>query len=231
MGNMGRVPFGTFVSVFLFCSIVFLQSRFNASLENVSLSKMQPSRNLLQQRWTESGCVEFVKGDLPLELPWNYLQDLYASITGNRSTITTERVTNGDYYNGLLEVKRGSKGRGLYAKIAIKEGTMVYSDDYTGFFSNAVDYLKFVDTLPRDLRCQTLMWAYCGDGWVGFDLNPNSLMNHSPDPNVLHGRSIRDIEAGEELGEDYGSFTTTECWESMGFGIWKEDTFGFTTKK
>ena len=51
------------------------------------------------------------------------------------------------------------------------------------------------------------------------------------DPNVLHGRSIRDIEAGEELGEDYGSFTTTECWESMGFGIWKEDTFGFTTKK
>lgn len=217
---------GTFVAVGIFCSIIFLQSRFNASLVNVSLSQMQASPNLLYQRWDESGCKEFVKGDLPLELPWTYLQNLYASITGNSSTITTGRVTNGDYYNGLVEIKRGSKGRGLYAKIAIKEGTIVYADDYTGYFDNAADYLKFVDTLTRDLRCQTFMWAYCltdGDqGLVGLDLNPNSLMNHSPDPNVLFGRSIRDIEAGEELGEDYGTFTTAACWEIMGFGVWAE---------
>lgn len=103
----------------------------------------------------------------------------------------------------------GHIGKGLFAKIDIKEGEIVFvakgtlvEDDYND------DYL----TGPY--------WLWIREGlWLSpFDVNPWRYINHSCDPNVgIQGKvtvvAMKDIRGGEEVTIDYSITEDDPYWE------------------
>lgn len=100
-------------------------------------------------------------------------------------------------------------GLGLFANGAIAKGTVVwrYAD---GCEHHIPKYL--VDKLPEPGRSNVKHFAYLVEDQYVMSGDNTRYINHSSDPNIGAGGNIdefialRDIEAGEELLEDYRTF-------------------------
>jgi uncharacterized protein len=108
-------------------------------------------------------------------------------------------------------------GVGVFAISPIPKGTYIFEPDDSPTVKIAANAIK---TLPLELR--RLYEDFCvlrGDEYecpASFNqLTPSWYLNHSGNPNVaaddsLKFYAVRDIEAGEELTADYGSYSENE---------------------
>jgi len=139
------------------------------------------------------------------------------------------------------------RGRGMYAIRDIPRGTKTWyfgigwmTND--GEWSTRESMLGFLERLPHDLQCDVLLWAYAvqpsrkkssgkkGERFVECNLDEASFFNHGERPdlvNIEHNRASRDIEEGEELLMDYGSFIALgeealPWWDEIRNTAWKE---------
>jgi hypothetical protein len=53
-----------------------------------------------------------------------------------------------------------NKGRGLYAKSNIKNGTKVWTPAHFHYFNGKEDFLAFLMYLPHNLQCDIILWTY-----------------------------------------------------------------------
>jgi SET domain-containing protein len=109
-----------------------------------------------------------------------------------------------------IAVRRGRRGRGVFAVRSFKEGEVVETCPAVSVPDDDVD------GLVRDY-----VFSAMHRGKVLLVLGYGMLYNHSAEPNVFTrsgGRlliefvALRDIEAGEELTHDYGA----EYWHDRG---------------
>lgn len=133
-----------------------------------------------------------------------------------------------------MEIRHGSRGRGLFLKKAVRKGEVVRDNSLYGIFKTEEHWTAFLSELPLDLQSDVCMWAYVLE-WdddhpyvVGLDLDEGSLMNHGPKTSTQveegaanldavvdeEGTSqlfaLRDLEVGEELLCDYNAFHQRE---------------------
>ena len=95
--------------------------------------------------------------------------------------------------------KRKSKihGFGLFARQDIKKGEII---------SIETNFIKKPITEPLDKEWKTYSYRY-NDFYI-LPLDNGRFINHSSNPNVIEAMiAARDIKAGEELTEDYSSYT------------------------
>ena len=120
-----------------------------------------------------------------------------------------------------FQIKKSSipeAGNGLFAKVAIAKG------EHIGYYEGKVLNDEEVDL---DAYCQSLylLWI-CKDHWIfgeGEYGNYTQFINHSNRPNVelvtstrwktARFRTLRPIQANEELFFDYGDY----YWEQVGY--------------
>jgi SET domain-containing protein len=110
-----------------------------------------------------------------------------------------------------LEVKRGRRGRGVFAARAFKEGEVI----------EVCPTVNVPDEDVPEGAVRQYVFGSRQPGKVMLVMGYAMLYNHSSQPNMFHrsaGRqliefvALRDIEKGEELTHDYGD----EYWEDRG---------------
>jgi len=161
------------------------------------------------------------------EETWEFLRDAHVNSArgrlaykyknkrrrNTRTTQTSPQRRVG--FNVEVEIRDdGPRGRSVYAARPIPKGTKVYDGDNVVHFDRAKDLVTFLKLLPHDLQCDVLLWAFPsgskGRAYVALD--EGSFVNHGEDPRLVtldkDCRTVRDVEAGEELLEDYGEFVS-----------------------
>jgi hypothetical protein len=176
---------------------------------------------------------------------WVLLRGIYQGIVGpSYSSLDETRMSENGFEVKVKAEEIAGKGRGVVALEDIPKGTVVWDSYLTARFPSAVEYRRFLASLPRELACDVMIWAYAenysykddenDDGFVvppflgtrtliGVDLDEGSFMNTKDDstPKNIENRyytAIRLIKAGEELIVDYADFEKAGSWEAAGFG-------------
>ena len=64
------------------------------------------------------------------------------------------------------------------------------------------------------------LWGSGNDFYIS--LNIDQYINHSSEPNSCHGLALRDIDAGEEIFENYASFDNEDWFQTLNkdMGVW-----------
>jgi len=118
------------------------------------------------------------------------------------------------------EIRQSSeKGRGVFATSHVPKGTLVWHPAQHAEFPDETTFRRFLSSLPWELACDILQWAYVEEVWkeeykVAVELDQGSLVNHGSCDEANVGElekgefiiAIRDIEAGEEFLQDYTTF-------------------------
>jgi SET domain-containing protein len=143
------------------------------------------------------------------------------------------------------EVRETSDGRGkgLYATHAIPKGTLIwkYGPNNIRCFQGGQQVQSHLATISTDDdRRYWLSHIYCFNGSAIEILDDGKLWNHSHDPNTgseprLDGDSestyaTRDIAAGEELLDDYGTYEYPD-WLLGLYEEYQIDTLSFVDIK
>lgn len=185
----------------------------------------------LMDLWSEFECSKVFKEQRPIpdHATWMLLRGAYIATVGPQySTIEyNDEIKDGFLVPVKLDYVPG-KGRGVIALEDIPKGTLVWDPLYVARFSSAVDYRRFLASIPSDLACDVMIWAYTetsGDEdqlftLVSVDLDAGSLMNsitRLEDKNISpSSRAMRNIKAGEELLVDYADFEKDGGWDDFG---------------
>jgi SET domain-containing protein len=115
-------------------------------------------------------------------------------------------------------------GLGLFAKARIPKGTLLwkYSEKSVREFSNAEEVRATLKTRTHDEVIFFLEHAYCWDDKVNEILDDGRYWNHSKSPNTGSlpededsSFALRDIEAGEELLDDYSKHDMFDWYEAI----------------
>jgi SET domain-containing protein len=121
-----------------------------------------------------------------------------------------------------LEVKKSTvvEGFGLFAKKKFIKGEVIYKKHYYKIPQKVVDILFSVNENEENLLIMEKLWGNGNDYYIS--LNIDQYINHSTNPNSLHGIALRDIELGEEIFEDYSSFDNEAWFQKLNkeMGIW-----------
>lgn len=96
---------------------------------------------------------------------WQYLRQTYHDIVGaEKSTIgPPNRAFNGFAVPYYVDQSPG-RGRGLFAARDIPKGSLIWTASRTAEFEDAETYRNFLLTIPADLACDVMMWAYVSYG-------------------------------------------------------------------
>lgn len=128
-----------------------------------------------------------------------------------------DEITIEPYYVAYAD----GKGRGNFASKNITKGSLIHSGHpNTVFFLEGKSWYRFVSTLPREMACDVMEWAWQQDltnfGNVVLCLNldesvffndgEGSCNMKMKETTSLDFYASRDIEIGEELVYDYGHF-------------------------
>jgi hypothetical protein len=128
-----------------------------------------------------------------------------------------------------------NKGRALYAKEDIEEGTVVWTSSHSHNFYEEEDYLAFLKYLPHNLQCDIILWTYpiaetttkvaiaFDEGNYINDGGPESIRNNVYSYSTA--TAMYDIKAGEELLQDYSEFIDLDR-EVEWFDQLRESAFG-----
>lgn len=121
-----------------------------------------------------------------------------------------------------VEVKfDDKKGRGIYSKVDIPKGSLLYISTNNGAFLNGQTYRNFLKALPRNLACDVMIWAFVR--WVSLeseyndahmvcvDLDEGSFINAADSSKLYNmalgndaGKLLDDMDEEEELELWYG---------------------------
>ena len=205
--------------------------------------------------WEEFSCQSLFEegGPRPVHATstWVLLRGVYYGIVGPKhATIEyTEVPADGNGFLVPVEVKHvPGKGRAVMAAEDIPEGTKIWDTTFTARFPSPVYFRRYLSTLPRDLACDVMIWAYVEDyAWddddednviptLSVDLDEGTLLNtESPGTGEMKNmgnddwRATRLILKGEELLVNYKDFEKQFSWSAAGFGYENEgdeDTWG-----
>jgi len=180
---------------------------------------------------------------------WIYLQALYIGIVGpTNSSIALVSTSSSLYQSGFFipyEVRHSpGKGRGIFATDTIPQHTRIWTSRNTARFTSGDSYRRFLLSMPADLACDVMEWAYVEEFIedvleIGVDLDDGSLTNSGgcrgnnllplggwvdgEDSNIgdqddCEGTSfaLREIVEGEEILIEYASFEVEDGWEEFG---------------
>ncbi len=121
-----------------------------------------------------------------------------------------------------LEVKKSRivNGFGLFAKKDFIKGEIIYKKSYYKIPSNVMDILFSINRKEDNLVIFEKIWGSGDDYYMS--LNIDQYVNHSNNPNSLHGIALRDIKSGEEIFEDYSSFDNEDWFQNLNkkMGVW-----------
>lgn len=121
-----------------------------------------------------------------------------------------------------LEVKKSTVvcGFGLFAKKNFNKGDIIYIKNYYKIPKNVMNILFTSNTEAGNLLIMEKIWGKGDDYYIS--LNVDQYINHSNNPNSLHGIALRDIFAGEEIFEDYSTFDNEDWFQKINkeMGIW-----------
>jgi hypothetical protein len=121
-----------------------------------------------------------------------------------------------------LEVKKSCilNGFGLFAKKNFKKGELIYEKNYYKFPREVVNILFSCNNKENNKLMMQKIWGDGDDFYI--TLNIDQYINHSDNPNCLHGIALIDISKGEEIFEDYSSFDNEEWFQILNkeMGIW-----------
>lgn len=171
---------------------------------------------------------------------WRTFNRVYNEVIGSeRSTIPPTYESNG--FQMPVEIKYNEDtGRAVHTKVSIKEGDLMYVSTNNAQFHTAQEYRAFLRSLPVDLACDILIWAFPRvvsaerkDEFIAcVDLDEGSFVNsanrRTPECNMelgtetgLYGCDLkfyarRDIREGEEIRADYSDFAEPHGWSEMG---------------
>jgi hypothetical protein len=169
---------------------------------------------------------------------WTLLRGVYYGIVGpQQSTIDYLEVPpDGHGFFVPIRVEHiPGKGRAVIAAEDIPKGTKVWDSTYTARFPSPVYFRRFLSSLPTDLACDVMIWAYAEDhAWNGddderptisVDLDEGTLLNtvdnangHEKNVDNDNYETTRLIRNGEELLVDYKDFEKEFSWTAAGFG-------------
>jgi hypothetical protein len=198
--------------------------------------------------WRYLKCEELFEKPRPIhdESTWRVLWDSFHKITTPLAPSFVGPQPQGNASGFAVQhfVKQiPGKGRGIFASQFIPKGKLVYSTTkQTARFHNAHHYRTFLTSIPEDLTCDVLMWAYVQDLAmdgeeeklvISLDMDDGSLCNDGDSmANIgcdseaaefvqygckLNYFALRDIEAGEELECMYGNFVPADGgWNAFG---------------
>jgi hypothetical protein len=175
---------------------------------------------------------------------WMTLRRVYRDHAGENSTF---ELTEQDGFSVAVEAKQSpGKGRSIYAAQDIRRGDHIAcTATQEAEFDSGTSYKRFLATLPEDMACDLLIWAYVlipdenvrETARIYVDLEIGALMNsvYSPEEttdagclpewNDLHPGgcgdniyALRDIRKGQEILMDYDSLVGDDYgWEWFGF--------------
>mmetsp|Transcript_4570 Transcript_4570/g.11011 ORF Transcript_4570/g.11011 Transcript_4570/m.11011 type:complete len:308 (-) Transcript_4570:360-1283(-) len=188
------------------------------------------------------------------EETWKFLQTVFYERGYARKSYhhkLLSRHTN-VWYSGIddnyLEARddEDGRGRGIYAKADIPNGTRLWYDSLEwvlndGTWDSQEKMMDFLEHLPHDLQCDVTLWAYAsaigrngtkGKQFVACNLDEASFFNHAEQPDMVNMDAIksvalRDIEKGEELLMDYGTFISLgneslTWWDEIRNTAWQQ---------
>lgn len=202
--------------------------------------------------WALLDCGEVIKVQRPIhnESIWALIRGAYIGVVGpDKSYLTLEdgaeegtipmNILGNGFKSGSIEVKQiEGKGRAVYATSQFKKGEVVWYTDFTACFNEGMLYRKYLASIPADLACDVMVWAYSGSYGVCVDLDEGSLINHAASkeanreawefgdekPNIIIDKDLHiasvDINPGDELLIDYLSFDDDESYDLLGLGTW-----------
>jgi len=166
-----------------------------------------------------------------------------------------------EHFSGFMtpyEVKiTPGKGRSVHTKQFVPKGTPIWNPKYSAYFHGDRKQEKFENFLTKltwEQSCDALQWCFAinecygvdceyddYDIIVGCSLDENSMINHgslelgesniSFDEELQVTVALRDIQAGEELIEDYDEYDEDLEWfdnltrKGWGDKIWSQESF------
>jgi len=200
----------------------------------------------LKDIWKFFKCQKLFDDGRPVhnESTWLLLRGAYSAVVDPKeSSIGVDNIFHSGFQPGSVEVKlTKKKGRGLFAKNTIEKADLVWKDIHTACFRNGKDFKKYLASIPSDLTCDILEWAYSGQKYgICVDLDEASIINHASltkndafsnfsidkrpnldfDKKTGYTYATQDISVGDELLVDYLSFEDENEWENLGLGVWK----------
>lgn len=139
------------------------------------------------------------------EETWRTFNRVYnEAVNPEQSSIPPTYEKNG--FQIPIEIKYVDEvGRGVFTKVDINKGDLVYISTNNAQFRTAQEYRNFLQGLPRDLACDVIIWAFCrmlseereDEFLVCVDLDEGSFVNSAP-------RRRFPFKVNIELGTGYG---------------------------
>lgn len=193
----------------------------------------------LRYFWKALNCKDFRRTTrpVPTQAEWLLLRDTYTQIVGSASTLSKAREEGGLQFDCRVE-QLGRKGRGIIAAEAVSQGQLLWSDGKTARFADGDLYREYLATVPANLACDIMSWAYIenmGDEenpnlWISVDLDETSFCNDAeeyedanmgciapathPEECLAKQWALSDIQAGDEVLCDYSEFAVL-AWDAF----------------
>ena len=196
--------------------------------------------------WNFLDCDEIIDAGRPVlsHNDWVLLRKAYRRVVGTKSTILPTDDVDGFHVPIIAQVTP-DKGRGVFAAKVISKGSLVWSPQHqSAQFLDAHSFRQFLASIPPDMACDVLQWAYVEDlGENGMsnlimscDLDEGSYMNTGGWDDGIEANvgcdeeleaqlgvdcghnyyALRDIQAGEEILCDYATFDAPKGWDRFG---------------
>jgi len=175
---------------------------------------------------------------VPTEEQFDLSIDLFNSIVRAHTDIWHQAlvINKAEPPMHLVEAKYiEGKGRGIFAKERIPKGrAWSVAQQKAAQFYEADQYRQFLLESEVGFACDVLQWAYAELNieeeayLVSVDLSMSSMCNdgrsedgnigfdEAVDPDGLYIHALRDIEVGEEVLCNYGSFSNELAWSKLG---------------
>ena len=198
----------------------------------------------ITELWYELECDDiFASGPRPLHnhTTWMDLRLAYERTVGAEKSTLSSSTSSLQGDDGFAVphriVQLEGKGRGIVAAEPIRAGQWIWTSHKTARFLDAPSYRRFLRSVPVDLACDVLQWAYVQEmgRWtkeellISVDLDDGSYCNgpaNEADSNTrvaeemgcdamecrFHFFAAGDIAAGEEIICDYSAFAITSGW-------------------
>lgn len=160
---------------------------------------------------------EWESKDVHQDGVWNTFNRVYNEAVGlEKSTIPPAYGSSG--FQIPVEIKYSEDvGRGVFTKVPIAKGDLIYVSTNNAQFHTANEYRTFLRSLPVDLACDVIIWAFSrmmsaesDDEFIAcVDLDEGSFVNSSP------GRLP---QCNMELGTENGLMTEGDDERTTWYG-------------
>jgi len=159
---------------------------------------------------TDFLACEWESKEVHQEEVWRTFNRVYNEVVGpERSTIPPNYESNG--FQIPVEIKYSEEvGRGVFTKVPIARGDLIYVSTNNAQFHTADQYRNFLRKLPIDLACDVIIWAFSRmksaekeDEYIAcVDLDEGSFVNSAPyrfhQCNMELGTETGLLEEGED---------------------------------